>query len=801
MDGHQADALGARLRRRRRIAAAQGPHPMVGIGVASSVQRQRVARQGLQPFDHAGALAGRRAIAVTREQIAFAIDGVQRIMRKALLQQILPAPQGARQRGPARIRHGFLKKQPVQPARTPRIAVQLPAGQGSHAQRDVHQIGIVQPENRRFQRPRQRHIVARRNQRINQRHHILHLGRLGQLHLVRLVRRQADFGQRPLHRGDAVVGARNHQNVVGRGTRLHAALQPARRLAALALLEQFLLLHLGRGQAVAPAAFAGILRLFRAQDLRQRKHAPRRGRGRGVLPEILVAPLLLRRQHHRVDGIDHRMAVAARVVAAEHRTAEAGAHELLRCTKHLRIGAAEAVDALLGIAHDEHAGRRRHTGIAGQPGMQRLPLHRVGVLEFVHQQVAQLRIQPFLDPAAQQFILQQQARSLLDVVHVDPAVAALDLGVAAQQQAREARHALLVEPGLVLLLRLQHPQHPLLHGDHRIDLRNLVAELARGAFLGQQGRADSLPVVAADGLLQLHTAGSKAWCSGLRQNAGGLQQGIARHRPLQQRVHRMVAILHVREQLAKGRHRLFHHALRIRQHKLHPFGQCRFQRLERVAAPVAQHQCLIVRHCGGIAQQGLVERPPYFGHRTLVILQQFILTGQAQLLQQLQRRGAQQRCEPAVEGADLHTAAMLQQAQVQALQRRGLGPGLLRRHATQLQLLGQFLQRQLGKLRQPFVQALPHFGGSLLGEGDGQNLLRLGSRQQCPQDTADQHPCLAGAGAGLHHHMAGRIAGDGIESSRRHRAAIGGIGVMQRARHACSSSSQKSRRHRPRMAQ
>jgi hypothetical protein len=37
--------------------------------------------------------------------------------------------------------------------------------------------------------------------------------------------------------------------------------------------------------------------------------------------------------------------------------AQAGRDEALRGREHLRLGAAEPVDALLGVAHDEHAGR------------------------------------------------------------------------------------------------------------------------------------------------------------------------------------------------------------------------------------------------------------------------------------------------------------------------------------------------------------------------------------------------------------------------------------------------------------
>ena len=518
--------------------------------------------------------------------------------------------------------------------------------------------------------------------------------------------------------------------------------------------------------------------------------------------EVLIAPFLLCRQHHRIDRIDHWLAVAPRMVAAQLCTAQTGPHKLLGGAEHLRIGAPESVDALLGIAHDEHAGCRGRTGIARQPGMQRLPLHRVGVLEFVHQQMAQLRIQPLLNPAAQQLILQQQPGGLFDVVHVDPAMAALDLGIAAQQHARQPRHALLVEPGFVLGLRQAQALQLRCRILRCVELGQMLRQAV--GVLHEEGGTQLLQALLQirlqEGLHHLLCGSARGLVLFLAEQAGARMPALAGRLAIECGCGggKFAQLGH---QTAKVRHGCLHHALPIRQHELHPFGQRRHQRLERIAAAVAHHQRLVVGHGGRILQQGLVERAPHFGHGTLVIFQQFVLARQAELLQQLQRRGAQQGGKPAVEGADLHAAAVLQQTQIQRLQGGGFGLGLLRRHAALRELRHQLVERHVGKLGQPLVQALPHFGGGLLGEGDRQNLLRLCSRQQGSQHAADQHPGLARTGAGFHHHMAGRIAGNGIESLRRHGAAIGGVGVVQGARHAFFSSSQKSRRHRPRMAQ
>jgi hypothetical protein len=87
----------------------------------------------------------------------------------------------------------------------------------------------------------------------------------------------------------------------------------------------------------------------------------------------------------------------------------------LRGAEHARVGAAKAVDALLGVAHDEDAGRVQPAaagaGVARQPGVQRLPLQRVGVLELVDQQMAHARVQALLHVAAEEFVRQQGERA------------------------------------------------------------------------------------------------------------------------------------------------------------------------------------------------------------------------------------------------------------------------------------------------------------------------------------------------------------------------------------------------------
>jgi hypothetical protein len=155
----------------------------------------------------------------------------------------------------------------------------------------------------------------------------------------------------------------------------------------------------------------------------------------------------LRRAHDGVDGLQHGGRVAARVVAGQQLAAQA-LGEALRGAEHARVGAAKAVDALLGVAHDEDAGRVQPAaagaGVARQPGVQRLPLQRVGVLELVDQQMAHARVQALLHVAAEEFVRQQGERGAFDVGQVDPAALALEARQGVDEGARQARHALVV---------------------------------------------------------------------------------------------------------------------------------------------------------------------------------------------------------------------------------------------------------------------------------------------------------------------------------------------------------------------
>ena len=222
-----------------------------------------------------------------------------------------------------------------------------------------------------------------------------------------------------------------------------------------------------------------------------------------MVAKTVVAVVLARLAHDGVDRANHRQRVAPGVVAAEQVAAQPLDDKGLRGAKHLRLGAAKAVNALLGITHQKHAGRRARAAIAAQPRRQRLPLQRIGVLELVNHQVANARIQPLLHPAGQHHIAQHDLRGALDVVHIDPAALALELGVLRQQHARQARHALLVAPSFMLLAGGLHAQHQFLRLPDQLDTDNFFAELARRALVSQQRAKNAGLVLRANGLLQL----------------------------------------------------------------------------------------------------------------------------------------------------------------------------------------------------------------------------------------------------------------------------------------------------------
>ena len=376
---------------------------------------------------------------------------------------------------------------------------------GTHGQFQLHQLRICCTKKGRLERARQRKGVLGRDEGIDQRDDVLHFGRIGQQLLLRHLAADTIRGQGLLHDQQAVVFARHDEDVL----RLHACLQalsqPRCGLLAFAGGDFFFGIGLGRGQAVAPGGVGigcGAGGFFRAFDYGQGQHATCCVGGGGVRAKVAEMPLRLCCQHRGIDGLQHGRSIAAGMVATENGALHAVLHKVARRAKHGRVGAAKAVNALLGVAHNEYAGRLPGAGIAGQPGVQGLPLQGGGVLKFINQHVADLGVQPFLQPAAQAGVLQKRACGVFHIGHINPAVLPLDGGITAAQQARQAHHALLMHPACVLDVGLQHVLHGGLRGAYVLQMRYFVAEFAWLAFLRHQGIVNAAPILGGDGLFQ-----------------------------------------------------------------------------------------------------------------------------------------------------------------------------------------------------------------------------------------------------------------------------------------------------------
>ena len=86
-----------------------------------------------------------------------------------------------------------------------------------------------------------------------------------------------------------------------------------------------------------------------------------------MLTKTVVAVTVTRRAQGGVDRVNHRQRVAPGVVATEQVATQTLHHKGLRGAKHLRLGTPKAVNALFGVAHQKHAGRRTGARITGQP--------------------------------------------------------------------------------------------------------------------------------------------------------------------------------------------------------------------------------------------------------------------------------------------------------------------------------------------------------------------------------------------------------------------------------------------------
>ena len=147
---------------------------------------------------------------------------------------------------------------------------------------------------------------------------------------------------------------------------------------------------------------------------------------------------------HRVDRGHHRRRQTTRHVGAEAGRIEIRAQKIRRRVEHPRLAAAEAVDRLLGVTHHEHGHGAVGAARLGEPTRQRLPLQRIGVLEFVEQQMLVARVQ--LERQRRRMLLagEQAAGEPLGIGKVDHALLRLGVLIAGEQRVAE-QQAVAVE--------------------------------------------------------------------------------------------------------------------------------------------------------------------------------------------------------------------------------------------------------------------------------------------------------------------------------------------------------------------
>ena len=228
----------------------------------------------------------------------------------------------------------------------------------------TRQIGIGPSEQGRLQGLGQAGVVARRDQHIEQGHHVLHRRRVLQFALLGLFAGQTHVAQRLVHQAQAFALARqNHHTVGAELTRVDALAQPTRGLTCLLGFDGVFQRSERGAQAVAPVGWGLVGRgLGAALDHGQTQHRTLNGALGGVRSKMCAVLTRLHGLcHGGVEQRHHRRGTAAGVVAAQHITAQALHDKVLCRQEHLRLGASEAVDRLLGVAHQKHARRVSRT--------------------------------------------------------------------------------------------------------------------------------------------------------------------------------------------------------------------------------------------------------------------------------------------------------------------------------------------------------------------------------------------------------------------------------------------------------
>jgi len=196
---------------------------------------------------------------------------------------------------------------------------------------------------------------------------------------------------------------------------------------------------------------------------------------------------------HGVHSIHHRLRIAPREAVAQRCSREMFVQVFARHAEQARIGAAEAVDGLLGIADDEHGGLRFHRNRRIEPCAQYLPLQRIGVLELVQQHMAVAAVELVLHGLGVLALLQQAAQLPFQIGEIHLLLLGFERLITLKEGDAAMQHRLVEAIGLLLGLRVAHVLQTglqIIQGDRK-DVRVLVLgglHLARLAGLREQQR-------------------------------------------------------------------------------------------------------------------------------------------------------------------------------------------------------------------------------------------------------------------------------------------------------------------------
>ncbi len=504
------------------------------------------------------------------------------------------------------------------------------------------------------------------------------------------------------------------------------------------------------------------------------------------------------RREHGVDRGQHGRGRAEGDVELDRPPGRVGAlgarlEMLAHLAEGVGVGTLEAVDRLLHVADRE----QRALGVAGaaagiellRQGGDHGPLVGAGVLGLVDQHMVDAAIQLVEDPGRDPRQVEERTRAQDQVLVVEHGARRLGQLVAGEDRLAEAqqcggRGAHGGRPGPVL--QVDQACRFVAQGRLRLGVgggRALVDEAGEHrAGLGQEG-----PAIAGDAararIRRIEPFLDQAGALGLLVGARG------------QRPHRLAQSRFVegRRPAAFRQHRRLRRRLRHAQHRRDPRQQpVQPARLvDHAGQPPAPPQQVaqqveegiladMARHFGdGGRQPGIVAG---CGQRLLEDAGQQLarsrLVGDREMRRHsgLDREAGEERLAEGVDGLDAHPARRVEDAGEEAS--GGVAAGLARNGTFQPDQV--FAQRRLvgGRpVAQDLVQPVRHLGRGRLGEGQAQQPLGCGPRQQQAQDAVGQDGGLAGAGRCADPGGCGRVGGGAL----RDRGQLAGQGVGDHA--------------------